>query len=96
MFSEPRVNVIQSDEGFSVEVLGRTGLLYSEGDRHLRVNSELLVGPPWIAIWADSIKRWDAPEDAPIIDRAKQDGILDNIRRAFRFRGYEIDVVDAR
>ena len=31
MFKIARTNVIESDAGFSVEVLGRTGLLYTEG-----------------------------------------------------------------
>jgi hypothetical protein len=43
MFTIPRNNVIESDEGFSVEVLGRTGLLYTEGARSLQIDSEILL-----------------------------------------------------
>ncbi len=42
LFSIPRVNFIESDEGFSVETLGRTGLRAVEGDRTMCVNSEIL------------------------------------------------------
>jgi hypothetical protein len=34
--------VIESDEGYSVEVLGRTGLLHSEGEKHMHNDSEVL------------------------------------------------------
>jgi hypothetical protein len=42
MFKIPRVNVIESDEGFSVEVK-MTRLLYSEGLKRLYMSSEILV-----------------------------------------------------
>lgn len=93
MFSIPRVNVIESDEGFSVEVLGRTGLRYTEGERTLFVDSEVLMGPSGLAVFSDSISRWESPEDQEISDEEKR-RILDNIRRAFRFRGLEIKSID--
>jgi len=42
MFSVPRVNVVKSDSGYLVEVLGRTGMKYSEGERSMFVDSEVL------------------------------------------------------
>jgi hypothetical protein len=56
MFEIPRVNVIQSDEGFSVEVLGRTGLLYTEGSKSLHIDSEVLVGPTDLLVYTNSIR----------------------------------------
>jgi hypothetical protein len=41
-FSEPEVNVIESTEGFSIRVLGRTGLRYTEGAR---------------SVWIENMKR---------------------------------------
>jgi hypothetical protein len=43
MFKILRVNVIESNEGFSVEVLGQRGLRYTEGGKSLRVASEMLA-----------------------------------------------------
>ena len=93
MFVIPRVNVIQSDEGFSVEVLGRIGLLYTEGFKSLDIDSEVLAGPAGLAIYKDSIKSWNPPHEGETIDEAKRDAIVENIRRAFRFRGSEIHVL---
>lgn len=92
MFFAPRVNVIESDEGFSVEVLGPEYVLYVEGPRSLRVDSEFLTGPIALAIYPSSIKRWDPPHSTDVIDKASRERIVENIRRAFHFSGQEIAV----
>jgi hypothetical protein len=93
MFKIPRPNVIESDEGFSVEVLGRTGLLYTEGAKKLKVDSELLAGPSGLGIYRNSIKAWEPPHENELIEASQRDAIVDNIRRAFRFDGFEIQVL---
>ena len=93
MFKTPRPNVIESDEGFSVEVLGRTGLLYTEGAKKLKADSEVLAGPSGLGIYTNSIKAWDPPHENELIDASKRDSIVENIRRAFRFDGLEIQVL---
>lgn len=92
MFFIPRVNVIESDKGFSVEVLGRTGLCYREGDRSLNVDSEVLMGPTGMVIYASSIRTWAPPCEEERIDDARRKQIVENIQAAFRFRGFEIEV----
>jgi len=93
MFSIPRINVVESDTGFRVEVLGRTGLLYVEGDRSLRVSSEVTAGPGGMIVYSESIKRWNAPYEHESIDAAAKSRIIENIRAAFKFRGFDIDVL---
>ena len=93
MFKIPRVNVITSDEGFSIEILGRAGLRYIEGAKRLEVDSEVLAGPSGMVIYQNSIKSWDPPHNNELIDESKRNTIVDNIRRAFRFQGYEIQVL---
>ena len=55
MFFRPRVNVVESDAGFSVEVLGRTGIRYREGDKSIFVDSEVLNGPSGMVVAGSSI-----------------------------------------
>jgi hypothetical protein len=89
VFTIPRVNVIVSDEGFSVEVLGRTGIDYREGDRSMFVDSEVLL--KGIAIFRRSIKAWRPPHDAePITERER---ILANIRKAIEFRNEPVEIL---
>jgi hypothetical protein len=90
MFREPRVNVIESDEGFAVEVLGRTGLRYSEGSRSVKVDSEVVMGPAGLALYKSSIRAW---ADGGDIDEPERARIVENIRRAFAFKGYDITVI---
>lgn len=91
-FSEPRPNLIESDAGFSVEVLGRTGLRYREGERTAFVDSEVLAEPDAILAYRNSIQRWDPPNESQPLDDSERDRIIENIKRAFEFRGYKLHV----
>ena len=93
MFSIPRVNVIESDTGFSVEVLGRTGMKYREGDKCLFVDSEVLVAGKGIMISAKSIKYWDPPHDKEEISPNKKAIILNNIKDAIGFRNEPVEIL---
>ncbi len=90
-FSEPRPNVIVSSAGFWVEVLGRTGLRYTEGDRSVWIDSEVLARPRAMALFKDSIKTWDGAGSEQVND-TDRDRIAGNIRRAFESCGYELEV----
>jgi hypothetical protein len=88
-------NLIECEEGFSVEVLGRTGIRYREGERTMSVDSELLssASPAGIAVWKNSIVRWLPPFENETISEAKRLTILENIRRAIQFAGDDIEVI---
>lgn len=92
MFHIPRSNLIQSGSGFSVEVLGRTGLLYSEGPRTMKIDSEVLQGPSGLIVYTDSIVKWQSPHEGDEVDDACRNKIVENIKEGFRFRGLEIQV----
>jgi hypothetical protein len=90
MFIIPRVNVIESDEGFSIEVLGMTGLRYTQNDKTLFIDSEILADCA-LAIEARGINNWDSGE--PIEENSKRK-ILDNIYRAFVWKGIKPKIID--
>lgn len=92
-FWEPRANLIESDQGFSVEVLGRTGMRYSEGGKTASVDSEVLAEPDAMLAYRNSIKRWDAPNESDTFNDSDRERIIGNIRRAFEFRGYKLRVI---
>lgn len=93
MLRSPRVNVVESDEGFSVEVLGRTGILYREGDHVMFVDSEVLARSG-IAVWRNRIKNWREPYQDETIDESKRVQIIENIRRAVvEFWRSELEVI---
>jgi hypothetical protein len=89
--TEPQPNVIESSAGFSVKVLGRTGLRYQEGGRSVWINSEVLAKPGAIAMNKDSIKYWEGCDPGQVSD-ADRDRIADNIKRVFEACGYELQV----
>jgi hypothetical protein len=90
-FSEPEPNLIESNTGFSIKVLGRTGLRYTEGERSVWIDSEVLAKPGAIALFKDSIKMWEG-EGAGPVSPADRDQIAANIKRAFEFCGYELQI----
>lgn len=69
-------------KAFSVRVTGRAGLIYREGDRVMRVDSEILVGPDFdYVIWLDSIDAWEPPHDGEPITAADKERIRANIAK---------------
>lgn len=90
MFTLLKTNLVQSDEGFSVETTGWTGIKYVQRGKLLVVDSEFLMGPQFdIVISARGIKKWDSGEN---IDKPEQMAIVDNICRALVFRRMKVDV----
>lgn len=86
----PFGNKVRSSHGFSVELLGRTGIRYAEEGRSLIADSEKLAEHPMIALFADSIGRWEAPDgDVPLsdVDRVR---VYANIRRALEWWGFRV------
>jgi ubiquinone/menaquinone biosynthesis C-methylase UbiE len=90
-FSAPRPNLIESDLGFSVEVMGRTGIRYIEGDRSILVDSEVLA-KHGIAVLSRSIRQWDPPHETDTLESADRSRVLENMRRAFEAQGDELQV----
>ena len=43
MFKKRWFNVIVSDEGFSVKILGKVGLRYKEGSKTMFIDSEVMA-----------------------------------------------------
>jgi hypothetical protein len=93
MLTVPKVKVVSSDEGFSVEVLQRVGIEYTEGSKTMFVDSEILMSGYGIAVSKKSIQTWRPPHDTEKVTAEDRDRILDNIRRAIEFQGEKIQVV---
>ena len=94
MFRRTRPNLIESDEGFSIEEFpGKAGkLIYREGERKVGVSAEMLVGDARYVLYPYKIKTWDPPHENEPIDRDRLEQIIENIRRAYRHFGDEIHV----
>lgn len=92
-FSVPRPNLYQASSGFSLEVLGRTGLRYTEGDHSMFIDSEVLAPPSGIVIYKDTIHTWQAPHDAELLPESARTRILENVIAALRSQDVPVDVV---
>jgi hypothetical protein len=76
-----------SSEGYSVRLLGRTGLEYKDAEGELRISAEAM-SKPWneIVVHSGSIPDTDARPRALVLDR---------LRRVFDHRGWQLTVEDA-
>ena len=90
-FSSPRPDLIVGP-GFSVEVLGRTGLRYTEGEKVMLIDSEVLAGTG-IALYQASMLRWERPSTLGPPGPEERVRIIGNIRRAFEFKGDVLQVI---
>jgi hypothetical protein len=92
MFTVPRVNVIESDEGFSVQVLGRTGMRYREGGRSVLIDSEVLAPGKGIAVFVDSIKNWQTRDGEKPVTTQERKMIVARIEAAIAFKGEPLEL----
>lgn len=84
--------IVSDDEGWSVRVLGRTGLEYRVGDRTMRIDSEILAAPHGAAIYTSSMRESRTPHEDERLTETDRRRIVEHVRRAFAAWGYEIDV----
>ena len=93
MYHIPRVNVIESDTGFSIEMLGRTGMEYRESGKMMMIESEILMTDvPTVAIWKDHIRAWQSPHDKEPISEAIRTEILKRICGALKWRNMRVEI----
>lgn len=86
-------NLYEGPDGHSVEILGRTGLRYREGDRTMFVDSEVLAPPAGIVIYTSTVVRWESPHDAMELPADARRRILDNIVATLRAQGVGVDLI---
>jgi hypothetical protein len=85
-YAENNRDLIESDEGFSIEIQGISRIIYREANKSIAFYKEFMAGSRDVLI-AGEIKKWDSGE---MIHRTARDRILDNIRGAFSFIGTKI------
>lgn len=73
-----------SDEGWAVELLGRSELRYTEGDRDLSVYVERRAV---LIVHRDSIRRWEPPFHRDPLLEGKKAEIIGRVKTALDFLG---------
>ena len=91
--SVPRPNFYLSSEGFSVEILGRTGLRYCDRDRQMFIDSEVLMPPAGIAVYKDSIRSWQSPYADQVVEEDERQRIVRNIIDTLGSQGVDVQVI---
>ena len=83
----------QSPAHVGITLLGRTGLRYTEDDRSMFVDSEMLARPNGIVVYRESISRWDPPHESQTLSEGDRERVLASIVAALRLQGFDVDVI---
>ena len=96
MFKKKYNNLVESNEGYSVKILGRAGIQYREGSKIFYIDSEIECGLYDIVVYKKRIRDWESPIGSyePIAEK-KRDEIVANICQALLFLGYIAEVEDS-
>ena len=94
MFSEPKVNVIDSDEGFSIETHGINSLEYREGDTSVFIFVEMAHkdGKFFVEVARDTIRHWSSSRGSRPVTEKERLTIIERIRAALKWKDTEIEV----
>jgi hypothetical protein len=95
-----RGRLIESDKGFSVELLDRNGMIYSEKKKHgLRrrrafIDSEQLAdgAPYFMWISKSSIRRWGKYGFGRVMSEEEKDEVINNVQELFYSQGLKVIV----
>lgn len=87
-----RPNLVEVAGKYSVE-MGRTGLVYVEGNRRMLIDSEVLVTPGMtIAVNAAHVRAWDPPHEGDLVTDEERQRILENIKQALDTRDCTLSI----
>jgi hypothetical protein len=89
-----RPNTFQFDDASSVVMVDRDHLRYREGDRSLLIFQELMADPRLVGLDRESMRAWEPPHERRSLSEADKDRIINNLRRAFATRGYDVEVLN--
>lgn len=86
-FSMPKVDFVQSDTGYAVEVVSRTKVRYTEANRTMLIEAEPLVPAGKLALYISERQKWEPPHDEQRLGSIDIARIIENIRAAFDYMG---------
>jgi hypothetical protein len=66
---------------------------YTEGERSLFIDSEVLAPGKGIAIASKSIKEWDPPYRTSPLSPEKKDEIISRIKSAMKFKNEPLEIL---
>jgi len=90
MFTWLNKQGVQSDEGFTLQFVGRFTAEYREGSKVMEVEIEdgFLNGKPAVNVSRGAFKSWRG--DSSVLSQDVQSRIADNFRRACEFQGLSV------
>jgi hypothetical protein len=93
-FHIPRVNVVASDAGYSVEVLSPTKVRFMENEEAWIVETEMLLDDAVpLVVYEKTLRRTDKSDGSDAVHATRRHDIIGKIREAFRYQGVDIQLM---
>ena len=81
--------MLTNDDSFSIKLLGRAGLEYSENGFVILVDGEMLMGPSGYVVYKNYMKVLEGNVE---LDEILKNKIIENIRMVFAEQGFNIEI----
>lgn len=91
MFTNPKLNVVRTTDGKSIEVLESTGVRYEDEHGAVLINGQMLNVSGGYMLYRHSMKTVSAPPNTELSD-ARRAHILDTVRAAMTFQGLPVTI----
>lgn len=85
---------VESDEGFTVELLGRVHLRYREGGRSILIGAERHADGMGYTVLSSPMGGWEAPHSSETLTDVEWQRVFRNVLAALEFLRMRIDVED--
>lgn len=84
---------MRDNEGHSLKLLGRAGMIYKDQEMEYLIDSEMLSGGQfdWV-IYSDMISHYDKGKKG-LVDEQKKKEILAKVIKLLESRGIKVDIV---
>ena len=86
-FRKTAANTAVSSNGFTVQWIPPGGIRYEDASGELRVDSELLVKPYRVLLYAQSASLRN-------MSKSRQNELLANVRKALEYMGHQVELWD--
>lgn len=76
---------------YKVSLIGRSGVIYSEGNRKAQIEAEMMTGSTDLVIYFDRFRSWQPPFQGDNLTEEDRQRIKLNISKEFERKGLEIE-----
>ena len=76
---------------YKVSIKGRSSVIYAEGQREARIETEMLTGPTDLVIYFEQFRSWQPPFQNDVLSERDRQRIKSNIAKELEASGLTLE-----